>query len=903
MPVLRIGLRGCSWSARFEADPKRLSWQDECITLRSAGSTGGVLYELGVSADYATRHFGSITTLVSVIPRYLIFNRASHTLLLLETSNRWNQQLEDTSNGSGNVAHHVLGVGDMYALYWVKGTRVPLRASVLLDYDASDTFGCSEGYDWSATFAVDRVGITDLLVPPRSSGRGVHLKVVVKRGSLSQATFVVIVTDRGAESPTSTSPRLSTASSIESVSAKKTVTGTGVAGWQTFSLYAQLAGVIVTVNDKKSGEMVEEPLSLFSDNAEGINEPVARATFTHIGVEASWSPQATAAKLNLMGLKVEDLLPQSKDRVVLRPLLRGDGVSGSVKENADNHFLELTYLERPHAKYTWVERVHVKLQNMKVSTSMRFVDRLNKLQQETSAHFQHKPLISAFPSEEDNNDEDDKESDLLAYFVPQNEEGEESTSAEGMAAMIGWKLYIVSGKISPVRVVVSFTRNKSDSRQQENEGFWLSNLKLKIENACLTLEGYRLSHALATQESLCAAIARFYEQSIKLQALNLIDSIEVTSLVTSMVTGGVTSLVSTLRGKADPAAAAGARAPGLLTSSSSNVGGCNSPSDPFRYEQMSNGEIMRKHSRALDKCQSSTELLRQVRHLVYDWDANHTGLEARRCVVLALINSSRHSLVVNTQLNDGASLRVLPLGRRHLASVLDAPAETGAASGGGSTMAWRADRALVVFAYGYTPTLLTSGDVYFTVQSNACNVYATRKTARLVANRGYTATFTLQETQNWWSVNVVIIGDDLQLHDSFTSASESNSLFGEAPAASDQETDFTDSNDEFEVEFSGASLGLSAKQSGRSVIVRECFPSSAAALSGRIAAGDCVLAVNGMSVANTMQFKSLVSKTPRPIVVRFRRQCNAAYDLFGENKPQQEGPQPLWLRGEASANR
>ncbi|RQM16140.1 hypothetical protein DD237_004577 [Peronospora effusa] len=890
VPVLRIGLRGCSWSARFEADPKRLSWQDECITLRSAGSSGGVLYELGVSADYATRHFGSVTTLVSVIPRYLIFNRASHTLLLLETSNRWNQRLEDTSSGSDNIAHHVLGVGDMYALYWVKGTRVPLQASVLLDHDASDTFACNEGYDWSATFAVDRVGITDLLVPPRSSGRGVHLKVVVKRGSLSQATFVVIVTDRGAESPTSTSLRLSTAGSIVSSSAKKTVTGTGTAGWQTFSLHAQLAGVIVTVNDKKSSEMVEEPLNLFSDNFEGVNEPVARTTFTHIGMEASWSPQATAAKLNLMGLKVEDLLPRSKNRVVLRPLLRGDGVSGSLTGNTGTHFLELSYLERPHEKYTWVERVHVKLQNMKVSTSMRFVDRLNKLQRETSAHFRHKSLISTFPSEEDSNDEDDdKENDLLAYFVPQNEEGEESTSGEGMAAMTGWKLYIVSGTISPVRVVVSFTRNNRDSRQQETEGFWLSNLKLKIENACLTLEGYRLSHALATQESLRAAIASFYEHSIKSQALNLIDSIEVTSLVTSMVTGGVTSLVSTLRGKADPAAAAGARAPGLLTSSSCNADGYNSPSDPFRYEHMSNGEIMRKHSRALDKCQSSTELLRQVRHLVYDWDANHTGLEARGCVVLALVNSSRHSLVVNTQLNDGASLRVLPLGRRHLASVLDTPTERGVASREGSTMAWRADRALVVFAYGYTPTLLTSGDVYFTVQSNACNVYATRKTARLVANRGYTATFTLQETQSWWSVNVVIIGDDVQVHDHLTSGMESTSLFGEASATNAHETDdFTDTNKEFEVEFSGPSLGLSAKQLGNSVVVRECLPSSAAALSGRIAQGDYVVAVNGMSIANTMQFKSLVSTTPRPIVVRFRRSCNAAYDLFGEKKQEEE---------------
>jgi len=454
------------------------------------------------------------------------------------------------------------------------------------------------------------------------------------------------------------------------------------------------------------------------------------------------------------------------------------------------------------------------------------------------------------------------------------------------------KLYIASGEISPVRVVVSFTRDRSDSSQHSNEGFWLSNLKLKIENACVTLEGYKLSHALATQESLAAAIVRFYEQSVKSQALNLIDSIEVTSLVTSMVAGGVTSLVSTLRGKADPAAAAGAMAPGMLTSSSSSGDGDSSLGVPFKYEHMSNGDIVRKHSRALGECRDSTEFLRKVRHLVYDWDANHTGLEARGCVALALINNSRHSLVVNTTLNDGASLRVLPLGRRHLASVLDTPVDVGSASsGGGSATAWRADRALVVFAYGYTPTLLTSGDVYFTVQSNACTVYATRKTARLKANRGYTATFTLQETQSWWSANVVIIGDDIQASDSSASASDSDSLFGEALPSSAQDEDAVEaeSESEYEVEFSGASLGLIAKQSGRSVIVRECVPSSAAAASGRIAAGDCILAVNGVSVANTSQFKTLVSKAPRPIVLRFRatgRHSNAAFDLFGERKSQ-----------------
>ncbi|KAG7385470.1 hypothetical protein PHYBOEH_009018 [Phytophthora boehmeriae] len=642
-----------------------------------------------------------------------------------------------------------------------------------------------------------------------------------------------------------------------------------------------------SVTDRKhSGMSADDSQGLFAERAEDESELVARATLTRIGLEASWSPQATSAKVNLMGLKVEDLLPQSKNRVILRPLLHGDSLIPAARPGAvgvEKYFLEITYLERPHAKYTWVERVHVELQNVKIATSMTFVDRLTKLQRETIAHFQHTSLVAAFPGEEVSDIEDNEEENLLAYFVDQSHD-EKGINSHDISAMTGRKMYIVSGEISPVRVIVSFTRDKSDANHRSSDGFWLSNLKLKIENACVALEGYRLSNALATQEALGGAIIRFYEHSVKSQAFSLIESIEVTSLVTSMVAGGVTTLVSTLRGKADPAAAVGATAPGIATP---NVDDSSSDA-AFRYEHMTNGEIIRKHSRAFSECHNSTEFLRQVRHLVYDWDANHTGLGARGCVALALINNSRHSLVVNTQLNDGASLRVLPLGRRHLASVLDSvPDGEAASAGGGGTTSWRADRALVVFAYGYTPTLLTSGDVYFTVQSNACSVYATRKTARLRANRGYTATFTLQETQSWWSTNVIIVGDDLQANDASPASSDPNSLFGEVPDPDDQSADMQDEDDEFEVQFSSSSLGIIAKQSGHSVIVRECVPSSAAHSSGRIAAGDCILAVNGTRVDNTSQFKTLVSKAPRPIVLRFRatgRHSNAAYDLFGEHK-------------------
>ncbi|KAI9913051.1 hypothetical protein PsorP6_005341 [Peronosclerospora sorghi] len=239
-----------AWSARFEADPKRLSWQDECITPRSAGNTassGCVLYELGVSDDYAKRHFGSVT-LVSVIPRYMILNRSQRTLLLLETSHRQLQRPEASSND--NVAHHVLGPGDMYALVWVCEPRALLLTSVLINKEASASI-CEEGYDWSESFAVVRAGTTDLLVPPRASGRGVHLEVVVKKGSLSQATFLLVVSDLSANSPASPPSGLLAAASLISSSTKNVV---AERGWQTFSFHAQMTGVIITITDTNTEE-------------------------------------------------------------------------------------------------------------------------------------------------------------------------------------------------------------------------------------------------------------------------------------------------------------------------------------------------------------------------------------------------------------------------------------------------------------------------------------------------------------------------------------------------------------------------------------------------------------------------------------------------------------------------
>lgn len=904
-PAVRIRMGSCTWSSRFVADPRRLSWQDECLALRSDRRTddgSSMLYEFGVSADYSTRHFGSITTLVSVIPRYLLLNHSSHTVLLLEDSVH--------SGQGGNAAHHILAKGDVYALYWVTGARSKLHASVISEND----------YGWSKTFSLDQVSSSELVVPaiargPGVKGKNLTLQISVKRGSISQSTFVIVINEvTGSES-------------ISPVASPVSAQGhpqQGHVGWDTFSLHTQVAGVTVTVADKKHADNSnpkstskqsilaarggESYSDLFSDasssaggNADEANEKVARLTISRISMETNISSQGTWAKMNVMGVNIEDLLAKSKNPVVLRPVSRGDSYDpyrGGAAA-AEKYFLEVAYIEKPHAKYTWVECLRVEVQDVKITTSMRFVDRLNGLMKETISHFQSRSLSSSSRAASSLLEEKESDENILEYFVTSDATSEEDDAS--MASLTGQKIYIESCEIAPVRVVVSFSREKGDmgSNDMKSQGFWLSNLKFKIENACLTLDAYKLSHAMATQEALVESLSSFYVKSVKSQALGLIDSIQVTSLVTSMVTGGVSTLMSTILGKTDPS----------LANSTSN----------FKYQFQTNSQIIQKHSKRFAQCRSSTQFLEQLKHLVFDWDSNHTGLEARGCVAVGILNSSRHSLVVNAQLNDGAEIRVLPLGRRSLASVVD-DTESASSSQFGANE-WRSDRAMVIFAWGYTPTLLTSGDVYFTVQSNACNVFVTRKTARLKANRGYTATFTHQETQNWWSTNVVIVGDDIQAHTgSLTSAGAGaaappstrlsstlieNARDARASSATssssyvDEESGYdlfggsgVYAQDEYEVVFPSVSLGIIAKQSGHAVIVKELctLPSGApgpALATGRITPGDSILTVSGMNVTNTTQFAQLVRKSPRPVVLRFRRtseQPMTAYNLFGETR-------------------
>ncbi|OQR95897.1 vacuolar protein sorting-associated protein [Thraustotheca clavata] len=742
--TLRVRLQ-TNWSENINLDPRRMDWQDECLSIFE----GRRLYEFGISADYATRHFGVLTTIVTIIPRYLFVNRTPWTIVLLEEDS----QNALSSSGSG-YADHIIPSGESYALYWMGNSRQLLRASVI---------DCDGQSSWSKPFNINELNSLELLIPNDVSCP--ELQVVVKQGGLSQSTFVIDISNIDPNQVEE--PRLKT--------------------WDMITVDVKLAELSMTLLDtSKEVDLFTGPLL----------DEVARFTISNIQYNLTKDMDQSDSFLCIRSMALRDLLPRSKYPIVLAP------IPGKPQED----FIYVTYKSKQNPKYHFVELLQVKVRRVQLQTTLSFVNRINGLLSETLAHF-----------------ESERSVDLLAYF----------TSMNDLSTLTGRKWFFKRFVIEPIQVTVSFTRDK-DTSNNPVSNFWLSHLKLKIKDASLDLKGFEIANALATQESVTEALIRSYTTSVKSQALGLIESIQVLPLVTGVVTEGVTSLVSTILGKADSS----------LASSS------------FRRESLSNSGIVTKHSRAMQTCTSTGQFQHVIDHLVFDWDGNHTGLEARACLALGIINNSSQSIVIQASLRDGAELRLLPNGRLYMAPGL---------------ADWNSDRCLLLFAWGYTPTLLTTGDVGINVQSNAFILQLSKSYKRLQANPGYTATFTLQESQSWWSKHMIVISDELQTI---------------TPTINED-------RDAYEVLFTESTLGIVAKQENQqTVTVRECCsfsngqPSPALAC-GLISPGDRIISVNGVPVQSTQGFKASIVNTTRPIIVRFSRKPveitaeDDDYNLFG----------------------
>ncbi|RHY43764.1 hypothetical protein DYB34_004321 [Aphanomyces astaci] len=756
-----------SWTARFKPDPKRMNWQDECL---SVTTRQGKLHEFGVSADYATRHFGVLTTLVSITPRYVVVNRTPWTLVVLE---------DDGLMHTIDTVHHVINAGDAYSLWWTQGKRTAIRASVV---------GLNGTSSWSDSFSVDKPNTFDLIIP--NDEYCPFLQVSVKTGGLSQATFVVDIV------------RLDSEPDVEQ------------SKWDIISYDINVAGLDLTLSD--STKATSPAFELFGGTGV-MSEDVARFRISDIRFDSFKDRLSTNAHLVVASITLEDLLVGTKYPNVLTPAKR------------DVDFVQFTYMSKRHPKYAYIEELTLWTKDVRVQTSMKFIDRINSVVAHVLGHFASSNTYSV---------------DLLSYFADDSA----GTEQQQHNTITGRKCFFERCHIYPINVVLSFVRDKKDDRMDHpSAGFWLSNLKFRIKDASIVLDEYTLRNAFATQESVLQAMGAFYVSSIKGQALNLIESIQVTSLVTGVVKDGVSSLVSTLIGKTDTS----------LASSAS-----------FRYESLSNNAIVAKHSDALDKATSPTDFAGVLNHLVYDWDGNHTGLEARACMALGLVNNSRQSVVLQVFLKDGAEFRLLPAGRNYVA--------------GASSPYWTSDRGLIVFAWGYTPTLLTTGDICLQLQSNAFNLYISKSSTRLQPNPGYSATFTVQDKQTWWSKFMIIVGDDLPPSLEVSSTTSTTSTTGGVI-------------DTYEVLFTTDALGIVAKQDDyQTVVVRECCyfsngqPGPALA-TGRITEGDVILSVNGIPIKSTQAFKDIIVNTSRPIVVRFKK---ASFDLFGEVTPSPAAHKP-----------
>ena len=61
----------------------------------------------------------------------------------------------------------------------------------------------------------------------------------------------------------------------------------------------------------------------------------------------------------------------------------------------------------------------------------------------------------------------------------------------------------------------------------------------------------------------------------------------------------------------------------------------------FTFERLEpRAAILSKHFAQFHQCPTAAAFERQLYHLAYDWDSNHTGIRRKRCVVVGLINHS-----------------------------------------------------------------------------------------------------------------------------------------------------------------------------------------------------------------------------------------------------------------------
>lgn len=634
------------------------------------------------------------------------------------------------------------------------------------------SLGNKRSDDWSEPFSIDKEGIHETWLDEQ------WVQISIKRGEVSNASLLISISPIA--QPLGGSTNIVDTNSDE----------------PEWSLAAEFSGLRISIASK---EQFIETNPLFGTVEQSNDEFVAELCISSVRLDVGLSDAFRKFHLSIESAVLYDRMLNTKHEMVLCPVYR-----------TKNSLIQVFYHEILNMRYKYVQNVSLSIQPVKIQTTMTFVEELSKLVIEI--------LETYAPAQEDF-----ELHRLLALPM---------TASEGGSQDISCRIYFNSLTIDPIRVnLFSFTREKGQI-VSDQMSFWLRNLKVQIQDAWLILEPFHLKRVFGTTQLIQNSVSSFYIHSIKGQALSLLDSVQVTSLVTNLVTDGVSNLVSTLIGATQVH-------PELS-------GGYSFPLET----DLSNSQLLRKHSEQFRQSSSREVFFKSFCHLIYDWDMNHQGIEARKCIGVSILNSSKEAIRLHTQLKSGAELVILPYRQEQQQCILSSV----------STLDheyWDPHRAVVVFGFGsLMPSawnfMMNSSQVKFSIESNAFRAIFDDKGGRVEGKEGFTANFIEQQTEKWWSRYVLILSDDL--------------------------------NDEtlnYSVEFTNDTLGILARQEKRNVVQVKEYSGQTTGTSENIQSiqnGDLILAVNDIPIQTTAQFKQLVRSLPRPITLRFKRQD---YNLFG----------------------
>jgi hypothetical protein len=172
----------------------------------------------------------------------------------------------------------------------------------------------------------------------------------------------------------------------------------------------------------------------------------------------------------------------------------------------------------------------------------------------------------------------------------------------------------------------------------------------------------------------------------------------------------------------------------------------------FKEQALSNEHIVDKHWKGFRKCVTQKKFDEQLDHLIFDWDSNHCGLEARHCVAIAVVNRAADRIDFDRfELRRGTEVRYMQKALQPMPSGL-------------SRHAWHPAQTNVVFGWGNA----AGGGFELLLD---CTAFSGRFTDDAGAelepgtsegSAALTASFVAVNTHKWWSKYVIVISNNMQ---------------------------------------------------------------------------------------------------------------------------------------------